>query len=107
MLHQEKAIVFFDATHEDTSESSSPHGHRFNVVAIEQTEEKSDLLSDLRVIAAELHLRPLSHMIGGANTRAGIASWFMERLLSTHPRTISVEVWWNADESSIVTREIR
>ena len=103
-----RAKASFDATHSDPEESPHVHGHRFNITVVEQSEIQTGLLEDLLDIVGELHLRPLGDMlVGGSQAGPGIASWFMERLLTQHPRITSVEAWWNNDVVYGVKRDVR
>jgi hypothetical protein len=103
-----RAEASFDATHLDPAEGAHLHGHRFTVSVVEQSEVQTGILEDLHALVAEVHLRPLGDMlVGGAQTGPGLASWFMERLLTTHPRITSLEVWWNRDVVYGVKRDVR
>jgi len=103
-----KARASFDATHQDPSEGAHLHGHHFHVSVVEQSEVETGLLADLRGIVSEFDLRPLGEMlVGGSQTGPGLASWFMERLLTHHPRITSVEVWWDGNAVYGVKRDVR
>jgi hypothetical protein len=103
-----KVQDYFDTTHRDPDEGVHLHGHRFTVEAVEQSEIETGLEKDLHAIVMELHLRDLGQMlVGGSQTLQGLASWFMERLLTQHPRTISVEIWYDPDHKAGVSRTVR
>ena len=103
-----KVQDYFDTTHRDLDESIHLHGHRFTVEAIEQSEIETGLEEDLHALVLELHLRDLGQMlVGGSQTLQGLASWFMERLLTQHPRTTSVEIWYDSSHRAGITRTVR
>ena len=98
----------FDATHLDPDEGAHLHGHRFTVEVVEQSEVATLIEHDLHAIVLELHLRDLGQMlVGGSQSLPGMASWFMERLLTKHPRVISVEVWHDSAFRAGVSRTVR
>jgi hypothetical protein len=103
-----KIVDHFDATHRDPDESSHVHGHRFTIEVVEQSEVPTPIVDDLAAICMELHLRDLEQMlVGGSQSLTGIASWFMERLLTKHPRVVNVEVWYDDFHRAGISRTVR
>jgi hypothetical protein len=103
-----KVVDGFDATHFDPEESAHLHGHHFAVEAVEQSQVDTGLQGDLAVICRELDRHRLDEMlVGGAQDGPGLASWIMERLLTKHPRVISVEVSFLPGRWDGVSRTVR